>query len=87
MKLRIVLLIAGLVLLFIRMYSSEQTAYMVWNSSCIIEVTKDSNTRIIAPMIAGLPDMSKARLERVHATYTPSCGVITVSRPDVDKDK
>lgn len=56
----------------------SQSGYMVWDARCLSEVVKAPETKLIAPLIDGKPDMKQAYVVHVHATYEPSCGHIEI---------
>lgn len=61
-------------------FASGQSAVMVWGDSCITSVERGIGTRIEAPMVDGKPDMKRALLYGVHASYIPECGQIQIRK-------
>ena len=70
-----------LVLALLFLLPSGQTVTAVWDATCITEITKTENTRLVAPVDKdGVPDMKRAKLEGVTVTYTKNCMRFDISR-------
>jgi hypothetical protein len=74
--------VCSLMLMAYAVGKDEKPGYgiMVWPNTCITEVQVGQHTRIEAPMVDGKPDMTRALLLGVHATYTPACGHIEIRK-------
>lgn len=58
----------------------NQTAWMVWDGPCINKVEKGLKTRLVAPMVDGLPDKKRMVLEDATVEFEPACGRIAVTK-------
>ncbi len=61
----------------------EQKSYMVWDAGCLTEVSKEQDTKLIAPMKDGQPDKSQMKVLHIHVAYVPSCGHVVVTRDNI----
>lgn len=63
---------------------AEQRAYMVWDKTCPIKVEPTEKLYMDAPMIDGKPDMKRAVIHGLAATYDQGCGRYEIRKPAPD---
>lgn len=60
--------------------TKEQRGWMVWDNTCISDLTRNEKTRVVAPMVNGMPDMKQANLEGALVTFDHNCGRIVITK-------
>lgn len=61
----------------IKSYCSDQVIRFVADTTCI-SIDKTQQTKFIAPVVDGKPDLKHGHLEGVHAVVDTNCGRIEI---------